>query len=104
MACHLTRGLAGLRAKGYDGEDLVWGCAATAWATSLAHIDDDGLATAICVMAGSKYWVVMRSKTSEVVENGNLRSTRAFPQNFYKNSGKGLWEAEGIHLVQGDVL
>jgi hypothetical protein len=63
-----------------------------------------GLATAICVMAGSKYWVVMRSKTSEVVENGNLRSTRAFPQNFYKNSGKGLWEAEGIHLVQGDVL
>jgi hypothetical protein len=102
VACDLTRDLAGLRAKNYDGDDLVWGCGATAGTTSLAHIDDDGLAAVIRITAGSKFWVVMRSKPNETV--GNLRSIHAFSRDFYGKSGKELWEAEGIHLVAGDVL
>jgi hypothetical protein len=100
--------LPGLLNKKYDGDDLVWGCGATAGATSLAHIDDDGLATAIRIMAGAKYWVVMRSRPEDSKEKddveGDLRTINAFPPDFYSKSGKGFWEGEGILLVAGDVL
>jgi len=108
VALHLTRGSPGLATKNHDGDDLVWGCGATAGATSLAHIDDDGLATALSVMAGAKYWVVMQTrsdgaKTDDDVE-GNLRTASAFPRKFYQTSGQGRWQGEGILLAAGDVL
>jgi hypothetical protein len=84
-------------------EDLVWGCAATKSTTSMSHIDDSGLATAIQVMTGSKYWVLMQSVPGE--REGNLRSRLAASRSFTcGDSGKGLWRAEGMHIKDGMVL
>jgi hypothetical protein len=107
MAWHLTRGLAGCRVAHNLRDDTTWGLAGTKGTTSMTHIDDDGLATAVRIMAGSKYWVVMNSR-KPVGENdfaGDLKSMDAFPLSFsYGDSGAGYFEGEGILLTTGDVL
>lgn len=107
LAWHLTRGLAGCRVERNLKDDTTWGLAGTKGATSLTHIDDDGLATVVRIMAGSKYWVVMNSKTPQDDNDyaGDLKSIDAFPVNFsYGDSGAGYFEGEGILLTTGDVL
>jgi hypothetical protein len=46
-------------------DDLNWATAATKAAVSWMHVDDDGLATAITVRTGAKYWVVAKPRHSE---------------------------------------
>jgi hypothetical protein len=107
LAWHLTRGLAGCRVERNLKDDTTWGLAGTKGTTSLTHIDDDGFATALRIMAGSKYWVVMNSKKKDHVNDfaGDLKSIEAFPVDFsYGDSGAGYFEAEGVLLTTGDVL
>ena len=88
-------------------DELIWGLAGTKGATSMTHIDDDGFATALRIMAGAKYWVVMNSgkPKQENDHAGDLNSIDAFPLDFnYGDSGAGFFEAEGVLLTTGDVL
>ena len=39
-------------------DELKWGTAATQYATSWMHEDDDGFGTVVTVKTGAKYWVV----------------------------------------------
>jgi hypothetical protein len=106
-AWHETRGLPGCRKERNLNDDTKWGITGTKGCTSMTHLDDDGLATAVRVMAGSKYWVVMkpRNRTSNNEFTGDLSSIEAFPLDFDMcHSGHGHFEGEGVHLIQGDVL
>jgi hypothetical protein len=85
-------------------EDTIWGLAATSGAMSMVHMDDCGLATVVCIMTGSKWWVVLRGKGTQG-EMGDLTSTHAFPLNWnHFSTGKGAFEAEALQLRAGDVL
>ena len=52
-----TSGSAGFQPIQPPTGDLVWGTVATPGATSLLHVDDDGLCTATQLVTGAKYWV-----------------------------------------------
>jgi hypothetical protein len=51
-----------IRACAPPVDELVWLTTATANATSWAHVDAGGAATAVDQIAGCKYWVVYRHK------------------------------------------
>jgi hypothetical protein len=87
-------------------DETNWGAAATKGATTMVHIDDAGFGTAITMLAGSKYWVVMRSKPdAKKGEVGDLASINAFPEEWdYGHTGAEIWDAEGILLEAGDTL
>lgn len=73
----------------------------------MVHIDDDGLATAVKIMSGSKWWVLMRRKRDALAEDevGDLTSMKCFPLSWeVGNSGHDMFEAEAIHLRETDVL
>jgi hypothetical protein len=99
------------RQKGFPLEQPLtdetnWGTAATKGTTTMVHIDDEGFGTAITVLSGSKYWVVMRQKR-EVLngEKGDLASMHAYPTDWkHGHTGLDVFEAEGLHLTAGDVL
>jgi hypothetical protein len=106
-AWHETKGLAGCVIERNLSDETNWAIAGTRGATSMTHIDDDGFGTAVRVMAGSKYWVVMRSREPSDSDDhsGDLKSFKGFPLNFQLgHTGDGYFEAEGIHLKLGDVL
>jgi hypothetical protein len=97
----------GFRKEHPEGDDLVWGAAATKWTISAAHIDDDGLSTAIEVKAGAKLWIVMRPKVWNEPHRhlGDLSSIHAFPNKFSMgDTGKEAFEFEGVLLVPGCQL
>jgi hypothetical protein len=107
QAFHETHKVDGFCDLHRDKEDLIWGVAATTGTMSTPHIDNAGLATCISVMAGSKWWVVMRKRQdmNSGDRQGDLSSIHFFPLNWDTNStGKEFLEAEGLHLKQGDVL
>jgi hypothetical protein len=83
-----------------------WGVAATAGTTTMVHVDDEGMATAVSVLCGSKYWVVMRPKPNQVHgEMGDQASIQAYPPGWeYGQTGVGALEVEGVLLIAGDVL
>lgn len=72
----------------------------------MVHIDSEGFGTAITVMSGSKYWVVMRPKADlEPGDLGDQRSIYAYPSDWQCGSdGSEVFEAEGLLLTAGDVL
>lgn len=106
-AWHETQGLPGCKKERNLRDETDWAIAGNKGVTSLTHIDDDGFATVVRVMAGSKYWVLMDSREPSDDEDfsGNLSSINAFPFNFsYGHAGDGYFKAEGLHLVAGDTL
>jgi hypothetical protein len=73
----------------------------------MTHIDDEGFGTAVWIMSGAKWWVVMKSRkpSDDKDFNGDLSSMNAFPLNFeVGHAGDGYFEAEAILLVAGDHL
>jgi hypothetical protein len=70
------------------------------------HMDDDGFATAITVLTGSKYWVVFGPKRGNMRDaEGDLASTNAFPHKWgVAHPELKAFDAEGIFLTAGDVL
>jgi hypothetical protein len=102
-----TRGRPGFANERPLTDDLVWGTAATARAISWLHIDDDGFATCVVVKTGSKYWVLMRAceQSSEDVHLGDFGTIDTYPSTWSPdNSGKDIFEAEGLLLTKGCVL
>ena len=99
--------MAGLRKEPAEGDDLVWGAAATKWTMSTTHIDDDGLAAVVQVMTGAKYWVLMKPKQpeSKLDRLGDLSTKDAFPTKFSMgDTGENAFEAEGILLRPNTIL
>ena len=104
-----TRGRAGLRIKSPLNDDLVWDTAATKFATTWLHIDDQGFGTAITVASGGKYWVLGRRnqayECSIISRQGDIGCIDAFT---------GRWdpalvvddrfEYEGVYLTPGSIL
>jgi hypothetical protein len=89
-----------------DEEDLVWGLAATRGLLSMPHIDD-GLAAAVTIMSGSKWWVLLHHHQDADMDDhhGDLFSIQSFSLNWeHCSSGKGFLEAEAVHLKAGDTL
>jgi hypothetical protein len=72
----------------------------------MVHIDYEGFGTAITMMSGSKYWVVMRPKADTGPGDvGDQRSIHAYPPDWKHGSdGSDVFEAEGLLLTAGDVL
>jgi hypothetical protein len=72
----------------------------------MVHVDDEGMATAVSVICGSKYWVVMRPKPTQVQgQVGDQASIQAYPPGWdYGHTDLGELEVEGILLTAGDVL
>jgi hypothetical protein len=103
----MTRHLPDLKHNtAFPNDDMVWGTAATQNATSWPHIDDHGMGTIVKVMAGRKYWVIMRPKdVSNSSSNGDMHSIRAFGQG-WETSGSchTIWDHEGVLLEAGDML
>jgi hypothetical protein len=108
VAWHETRGRPGFIREQPMNDDLAWGTAATAGAISWVHVDDDGFGTTVIVRSGAKYWVLMRPRRDAEWDHqgGNLGSIKAYPEEWTpsRDSGKGLWEAEGLLLTEGSVL
>jgi hypothetical protein len=87
-------------------DDLIWGAAATKGALTLPHVDDEGFATVVAIVSGSKYWVVMQPKDG-VPDGGegDQGTLFAYPSSWsYGETGCDVFEAEGIMLTAGDVL
>ena len=74
---------------------LSWGLAATKFATSRLHIDDQGFTTMIQILAGSKYWVVARP-TTDLMRSTNLVDIWDSPNNNL--------DLEGVLLEPSSVL
>jgi len=45
--------------------EMTWGTAATKHAASWPHVDDEGFATVVTPVSGSKYWVVGKRRPQE---------------------------------------
>ena len=87
--------------------DVKWGITGGQNALSWPHVDANGLATAVTVTTGAKYWVVMKERRNLGVEPklGNLGSMHAFPKSWHpSNFQKGLHEYEAVHLTAGTTL
>ena len=87
--------------------DVKWGITGGQNALSWPHVDANGLATAVTVTTGAKYWVVMKERRNLGVEPklGNLGSMHAFPKSWHpSNFQKGLHEYEAVHLAAGTTL
>jgi hypothetical protein len=91
----------------FPSDAMLWGTAATAHATSWAHIDDHGMATIVRVMAGHKYWVIARPRRNRDPDStaGDMRTANAFVEKWQPSSaGDENWELEGVLLEAGDTL
>jgi hypothetical protein len=95
---------------GFPTDAMLWGTAATKYATSWPHVDDYGLGTIIKNMSGTKYWVVARPKREEFSNQhrnlpGDLSSRHAFPDTWNTSfAGEEMWDYEGVVLEPGDTL
>ena len=81
-------------------DELAWGTAATAHATSWMHVDDDGFGTAVTVKTGAKYWVVARHRNhshgSSDLEFADIWDPQRPPSNDF--------DMEAVVLRPGSVL
>jgi len=71
-----TSGAAGFQNIQPPTGDLVWGTVSTKGATTLIHVDDDGLGTSTQLLTGCKYWVSYQRDPRVDVNHGagNMRS------------------------------
>lgn len=93
----------------FPADSMSWGTAATQDSTSWFHIDDHGLATAVTVVTGAKYWVLAGPKEGEKPAhlsdgNGDISSLFAFAQHPANSPFHEAWDHEGVLLGPGDVL
>lgn len=88
----------------YDSDDFSWGLAGLAGATSVPHVDTDGLATAVVPLSGSKYWVLLRRKTGGEGLEGMNSVNSLLHIDPYEPVPSTSYEAEGIFLEPGSVL
>ena len=82
---------------GFPIDSTAWATAATEGATTWPHTDDYGMATIVQVMAGKKFWAVMRPKHGENSKDawiGHLGDS-CIADNF---------DCEGVLLDAGDTL
>ena len=87
-------------------DELIWGTAATANATSWIHMDNEGFGTSVMVTTGSKYWVVYRRDRKLTGDNprGDLGSIDAKATNWATNETDGCYEAEDVILDRHKIL
>jgi hypothetical protein len=108
VAWNETRGKPGFPKERPLSDDLVWGTAATAHTISWLHVDDDGFATCVAIKAGSKYWILLRSRPKKSADDyvGDMGTIDAYPSDWAPstNSGHAECEAEGLLLMKGSVL
>jgi hypothetical protein len=112
MASHIEawkaqNGQQGFMNAQYPSGDMAWGTAALKNATSWVHMDDDGFATSVTVVAGSKYWVLMRQHRDLPAGdiNGDMGSIKAFGNGWEPHgSCNDIYEQEGILLQPGSIL
>jgi hypothetical protein len=102
-----TRGIPAITDVAFPADDMLWGTAATAHATSWGHMDDHGVATIVKVIAGSKYWVVARPKRdrANMGTAGDMGTANAFTDEWEPSTaGDEFWDMEGVLLRAGDTL
>ena len=81
--------------------DIRWGLAATKGAVHWWHIDSDGFATYIDVVAGYKWWIVAKEKDTGL----SLGHTSIFSADYQlEEPNNGLWDVEAILLEPGTRL
>lgn len=90
----------------FPSDDTLWATAATQNATTWNHIDDHGMGTIIQVMAGYKYWVILRPKHDQGSALVDMGSINAFNDESWMadDVGNAFWEYEGVLLGPGDTL
>jgi len=104
-----ARDLPGMMSVNFPNDDTLWATAATQNATTWTHIDDHGMATIIKIMAGFKYWVILRPKfdRTDLGLNGDMGSINAFASDSgWTPEGPcdTLWDHEAVLLGPGDML
>ena len=86
----------------FPSDDMTWATVSTRGATTLTHMDDHGMGTVIQVMAGYKYWVILRPKCDRrdrpLVDMGSVNAFDGASWDFAR------WEYEGVLLGPGDTL
>jgi hypothetical protein len=88
-------------------DDMVWATASTRDSTSWMHLEDHGMATAVTIRTGLKYWVLATHKQKQAKddENGDLGSIGVFGDSWGPGSAcETMWDHEGVLLAPGDVL
>jgi hypothetical protein len=102
-----TRGLKGFVRDNPPVDDLIWGTATLAGATSWVHMDANGLATHVQIVNGAKYWVIFKTAQGNLPLNeyGNLSSINSLPPDWEPwYASQDIFEHEGLLLTPGDLL
>lgn len=81
-------------------DDLVWLTAANTHAVSWFHVDDDGLCTSTCTLAGSKVWAI----ATPLAPDREVGSIHAFRGNEPADFEDHEFRVELLHLPPNCVL
>jgi hypothetical protein len=86
-------------------ERMEWSLIGTRGAISSIHADSDGLGTAVVVLDGSKYWIVM-TQFGEEHFISSIDSLGPSWNPYLVNEGDEVnrFRFEGVHLQKGDML
>jgi hypothetical protein len=102
-----TREMAGFPPLNPRTDDTSWATVATKHCVSWPHIDDEGFATVVTNMVGSKYWVLARQRRDapSASSHGNMGTVNAFGNMVDPTSAcSDIFEHEGVLLTPGTVL
>lgn len=80
-----------------------WGTASTRNALSWIHIDDNGMATVVYPLTGSKWWVLVRFKKNDQRWD-EMGDVSTFDSWSVHEIDEDLWEAEAVHLDSSTAL
>jgi hypothetical protein len=79
----------------FPADSTAWAAAATEGATTWPHTDDYRMATLVKVMAGRKFWVVMRPKIGETSKDAWIG---------HLSNNVDHYDCKGVLLDAGDTL
>jgi hypothetical protein len=85
--------------------DMEWSLIGTRGTISSLHADSDGLGTAVVVLNGSKYWIVVTGFGEEdFICSADSLGPNWNPYLVNDGDDANRFRFEGIHLQQGDML
>jgi hypothetical protein len=103
-AWQMTKELTEISTKAFPHDTMMWGTAATKQATTWPHVDDCGTATVVKIVAGHKYWVIMRPKLHNS-SSGDMGTIKTFSKSIQPTEPcDKIWDCEGVLLGPGDMM
>jgi len=84
---------------------MEWSLIGTRGTVSPLHADSDGLGTAVVVLHGSKYWIVItRFGEHDIICSFDSLGPNWNPYLVNEDGVANRFRFEGVHLQKGDML